>query len=81
MGTKVIPMPRLTRISGGRTWARYELCTPSPVNHTSPPAASASPTIIRARGPIRGRSRLARPAPMMIPPEKGRKANPVLSAE
>jgi len=33
------------------------------------------------RGPKRGNSLLARPAARMIPPENGRKAKPLLSAE
>ena len=36
---------------------------------------------INLRGPILGRSRLASPAPRMMPPENGRKANPVVIAE
>ena len=34
-----------------------------------------------SRGPMRGRKRLASVAPVMIPSENGRKANPLLSAE
>ena len=54
---------------------------PRRVNQTRPPAARVKPVIIRARGPVLGNRRLASPAPMMIPPEKGRNANPVFSAE
>ena len=51
------------------------------LKRASPAAAITSPVPMVARGPKRGRKRLAAVAPLMMPMEKGTKANPLLRAE
>jgi len=79
-GHKHQSMPMLTTISGSKMCAAKVLCTPRRLNQSSPNVAMERPGEHQARGPLRGRIRLAVVAPKMMPPEKGKKAKPVFSA-
>ena len=81
MGTKASPMPMLMRISAGSTWALKLVWAPIWVSHSMPSAAAVNPPTITGLGPVRGMIFDEAPAARMMPAEKGRKANPVFSAE